>query len=93
MNKTRRVDIDSLRGLSVISVIIFHLDHAYFPNGYLGVDLFFVISGYVITKSIIKKYYEGNFKFTDFYIKRIRRILPVLLVVLISSFLVGLYLL
>ena len=93
MNKTRRVDIDSLRGLSVIAVIIFHLDHAYFPNGYLGVDLFFVISGYVITKSIIKKYYEGNFKFTDFYIKRIRRILPVLLVVLISSFLVGVYLL
>ncbi len=93
MNKTRRVDIDSLRGLSVISVIIFHLDHSYFPNGYLGVDLFFVISGYVITKSIIKKYYEGNFKFTEFYLKRIRRIFPVLLVVLISSLLVGIFLL
>ena len=93
MNKTRRVDIDSLRGLSVISVIIFHLDHSYFPNGYLGVDLFFVISGYVITKSIIKKYYEGNLKFTEFYLKRIRRIFPVLLVVLISSLLVGIFLL
>ena len=54
MNSARRADIDTLRAISVVSVIIFHLDQTLFPNGYLGVDIFFVISGYVITKSILK---------------------------------------
>ena len=87
MNKSRRVDIDFLRGIAVISVIIFHLDPGFFPRGYLGVDLFFVISGYLITKSILKSYQSNSFKFSEFYLRRIKRILPVLLVVLfISSF-------
>jgi peptidoglycan/LPS O-acetylase OafA/YrhL len=87
MNKSRRVDIDTLRGLSVISVIIYHLDSSLFPYGYLGVDLFFVISGYLITKSIISDYKLKKFKFTEFYLRRIKRILPVLLTVLLFSFL------
>ena len=85
MNKSRRVDIDFLRGVAVISVIIFHLDPAFFPRGYLGVDLFFVISGYLITKSILKSYRSNSFKFSQFYLRRIKRILPVLLVVLFVS--------
>ena len=61
MNKSRRVDIDFLRGIAVISVIIFHLDPGFFPRGYLGVDLFFVISGYLITQSILKSYKLNSF--------------------------------
>ena len=55
MHKVRRTDIDTLRGISVISVVIYHFDNIIFPNGYLGVDLFFVISDFVITKSILVK--------------------------------------
>ena len=85
MTKTRRTDIDTLRGISVISVIIFHINNSLFPNGYLGVDLFFVISGYVIAKSIISSLKNGTFSFHKFYLKRIRRILPALLIVLSVS--------
>ena len=69
MDKIRRFDIDSLRGISVLSVIIFHVDHLYFPNGYLGVDLFFVISGYVITQSIFRNIKNNKFSFFKFYLK------------------------
>jgi len=85
MIKTRRTDIDTLRGISVISVIIFHINNSFFPYGYLGVDLFFVISGYVISKSIASSFKNRNFSFYKFYLKRIRRILPALLFVLLIS--------
>ena len=63
MNKVRRVEIDSLRAISIISVIVFRLNKDFFPYGYLGVDLFFVISGYLITRSIINDYKNNNFSF------------------------------
>ena len=85
MIKTRRTDIDTLRGISVISVIIFHINNSFFPYGYLGVDLFFVISGYVISKSIASSFKNRNFSFYKFYLKRIKRILPALLLVLLIS--------
>tara|TARA_Y100000389_G_scaffold4836_1_gene4549 strand:- start:1164 stop:3038 length:1875 start_codon:yes stop_codon:yes gene_type:complete len=85
MTKNRRFDIDTLRGISVISVIIFHINSSIFPNGYLGVDLFFVISGYVITKSILKSLKNKTFSFSRFYLKRARRILPALLFILLIS--------
>ena len=94
MSQARRTDIDTLRGVSVISVLIYHLNSSFFPNGYLGVDLFFVISGYVITRSIIKDLQNGKFNFLNFYIKRARRILPALLFVLLTSLLfAGIFLL
>ena len=86
MKNVRRTDIDTLRAISVIAVIIYHFDKSFFPYGYLGVDIFFVISGYVITRSILRNLKENKFKFTDFYYRRIKRILPVLLVVLLASF-------
>ena len=86
MKNVRRTDIDTLRAISVIAVIIYHFDKSFFPYGYLGVDIFFVISGYVITRSILRKLKENKFKFTDFYYRRIKRILPVLLVVLLATF-------
>jgi peptidoglycan/LPS O-acetylase OafA/YrhL len=89
MDKKRRVEIDSLRAVSIISVIIFHLDRTVFPYGYLGVDLFFVISGYLITRSILNDYKKNNFSFYNFYLRRIRRIFPVLLTVLLVTFFLG----
>ena len=85
MNKSRRIDIDVLRAISVISVIIFHLDKNFLPLGYLGVDIFFVISGYLITKIIIKEIENKRFSFKKFYLRRIRRILPAFLVVLFTT--------
>ena len=85
MNKVRRSDIDTLRGVSVISVVIYHFNNLIFPNGYVGVDLFFVISGFVITKSILGKIEKKKFSFIDFYIKRARRILPAFLLVLLIT--------
>jgi len=93
MNKSRRIDIDVLRAISVISVIIFHLDKSFFPLGYLGVDIFFVISGYLITKIIIKELENKKFSFKNFYLRRIRRILPALLVVLFTTLLAAFFIL
>ena len=90
MLKSRRVDIDILRAISVISVIIFHLDKTFFPLGYLGVDIFFVISGYLITKIISKELENNKFSFKHFYLRRIKRILPAFLVVLFTA-LVGMF--
>jgi peptidoglycan/LPS O-acetylase OafA/YrhL len=89
MNKSRRIDIDVLRAISVISVIVFHLDKSFFPLGYLGVDIFFVISGYLITKIIIRDLNNKQFSFRNFYLRRIRRILPALLIVLFTTLLVA----
>ena len=62
-------EIDSLRAFAVIPVILFHLDYNLAPNGYLGVDLFFVISGFVITKTLIKnKETYGGIEITSFFL-------------------------
>ncbi|MFC5385291.1 acyltransferase family protein [Aquamicrobium segne] len=73
-----RKDIDGLRAVAVIAVIVFHLGLA--PAGYLGVDIFFVISGYLITSIIIKDVACGEFSFAYFYERRARRIIPLALV-------------
>ena len=84
-----RADIDGLRAISVISVIGFHA----FPNnvkaGFIGVDIFFVISGYLISKIIIEQIELGSFSFFDFYKRRIRRIFPALILVLFACFIFG----
>ena len=89
MNKTRRIDIDFLRAVSVLSVIIFHLNKDLFPLGYLGVDIFFIISGYLISKIIIKEINDKKFTFYNFYLRRAKRILPVLLIVLVVIFILS----
>ena len=86
MKSNRRVDIDALRAVSVISVIIFHLDNDFFSLGYLGVDVFFIISGFLISKIIIKKFDNNDFSFQDFYLRRAKRILPAFLFLLLAVF-------
>ena len=82
-----RQDIDGIRAISVIAVILFHFDSVYLPGGFLGVDIFFVISGYLITSILIKEFDNKYFHLTNFYNRRIRRIAPVLfLVILITNF-------
>jgi len=76
--------VDALRALAVVPVILFHLHPSWLPGGYLGVDVFFVISGYIITGILLKGMDEGSFRFRDFYARRIRRILPALLVMLVA---------
>lgn len=77
-----RRDIDGLRAIAVLSVVIFHLNPSWLPGGYLGVDIFFVISGYLITSIIYRDISAGSFSFADFYVRRIKRILPVFFVAL-----------
>jgi peptidoglycan/LPS O-acetylase OafA/YrhL len=82
-----RKEIDGLRGLSIFLVIIFHLKIFAFKGGFLGVDIFFVISGYLITNIIISELEMNKFSLIGFYERRIRRIIPALyFVIIISSF-------
>lgn len=83
-----RLDIDGLRGLSILLVLGFHGFPQLFPGGYIGVDVFFVISGYLITTQIYSQVKQGSFSIKSFYARRIRRIFPPLITVLIIC---GLY--
>ncbi len=79
-----RPEIDGLRGIAVLGVIIFHANKTLLPGGYLGVDVFFVISGFLITSIILREMAEGNFRLRDFWARRIKRILPVAAFVLLA---------
>lgn len=81
-----RADVDGLRSIAVISVILFHYFHRSFPGGFVGVDVFFVISGYIITSVILNDIGKGIFSFSNFYERRIKRIIPCLLLVIAFSF-------
>ena len=99
MRITYRPEIDGLRTISVFAVIIYHANfilfgHGLFTGGFIGVDIFFVISGYLITTLILKEIYKTNqFSFKYFYERRIRRILPILLFVTIFTSLISYFIL
>lgn len=78
-------EIDALRGLAVISVIFYHAGFNLFKGGYIGVDIFFVISGYLITKIIYQEMNNNSFSFSQFYLRRARRILPALFFVILIT--------
>ena len=80
-----RKEIDGLRAVAVISVVMFHAGLSGFDGGYVGVDVFFVISGFLITKIIISEMQDGNFSIVNFYERRARRILPALFFVMLCT--------
>ncbi len=88
-----RADIDGLRSIAVLSVFLFHLQPHLLPGGFLGVDVFFVISGYLISGIILREHHLRSFSFIHFYARRIKRIFPALFVVLALSAVVALLLL
>ena len=80
-----RSEIDGLRGISIIPVILYHAGFKPFSGGYIGVDIFFVISGYLITSIILNKIKDDTFSLREFYLRRARRILPALFAVILFS--------
>ena len=88
-----RPDIDGLRAIAVLSVVLFHGFPQIFKGGFIGVDIFFVLSGYLISRIIFEQLNQGRFNFFDFYSRRIKRIFPALIVVLATFLALGFYLL
>ncbi|VFR70086.1 O-antigen acetylase [plant metagenome] len=86
---SHRDDIDGLRAVAVLAVLLFHAFPGVLPGGYAGVDVFFVISGFLITRLINESLLAGRFSLLDFYKKRIRRLFPALLLVLAACCLYG----
>ena len=84
-----RPDIDGLRAVAILSVVAFHLSPEKLPGGFVGVDIFFVISGFLISSILFKSLKSGGFGFRDFYVHRIRRIFPALVLVLFSCAMYG----
>ena len=84
-----RPDIDGLRAVAVLAVIGFHAFPHWIPGGFVGVDIFFVISGYLISLVILEDLRSGKFRFRVFYERRVRRIFPALLLVLIATLALG----
>ncbi len=84
-----RTDIDGLRAIAILAVVIFHAFPGSLIGGFTGVDVFFVISGFLISTIIFKGLENGDFRFMDFYARRIRRLFPALLVVLMACCALG----
>ena len=84
-----RSDIDGLRAVAVLGVVIYHAFPKVLPGGFIGVDIFFVISGYLISAILYKGHQEGGFSFREFYARRIRRLFPALITMLVLAFILG----
>lgn len=88
-NIAYRRDIDGLRALAVAMVVIYHAFPHALPGGFIGVDVFFIISGYLISTILYQGIQSGSFSITDFYSRRVRRIFPALSIVLVSTGIFG----
>lgn len=84
-----RPDIDGLRAVAILSVVLFHAFPTILRGGFIGVDIFFVISGFLISSIIFRSLQRADFSFVEFYAHRVKRIFPALIVVLASSYAVG----
>lgn len=89
LNPKYRPDIDGLRAIAVMSVVFFHAFPFKLPGGFIGVDIFFVISGFLISSILLKNLKQDTFSIADFYERRIRRIFPALLIVLAATYSFG----
>lgn len=92
-SRVYRPDIDGLRALAVLSVVLFHVNPELLPGGFVGVDVFFVISGYLITRNIYSDIRAGKFTYSSFYARRIRRLFPALFFTLVLTSILGFLLL
>lgn len=88
-----RAHLDGIRAIAVLAVMIFHTEIGFLPGGYLGVDIFLVISGYLIASIILSGVDEGNFRLSGFYLRRLKRIVPALVLVIAVSISVSFFLL
>ena len=84
-----RPDVDGLRAVAIVTVVVFHAFPSALPGGYIGVDVFFVISGFLISSIIFSGLDRGTFRFRTFYARRIRRLFPALILVLAATGLLG----
>lgn len=91
--KRSRIDIQALRGFAVIAVILFHSGLGVAPMGFLGVDVFFVVSGFLIGGIVMRQLGDGSFHFRDFYLRRVRRLVPAAYTVLTATTLASICLL
>jgi len=82
----KRPDVQGLRAVAVVPVVIYHAFRSFIPGGFIGVDIFFVISGYVISKTILREICAGSFSVATFYRRRVRRIFPALFTVIAFVF-------
>ena len=87
-----RADIDGLRSVAVIPVILFHLGFSWIDGGYYGVDVFFVISGFLITSILCKEIVADSFSMKNFWLRRVTRILPAVIVVILATLIASLFL-
>ncbi len=88
-----RRDIDGMRAIAILAVLFFHAFPTIVPGGFIGVDVFFVISGFLISSIIFQQITDNQFRWTTFYIKRINRLFPALIIVLLSALIAGYFLL
>src|SRR5437667_4559782 len=84
-----RADIDGLRAVAVLSVMAYHAFPQWVTGGFVGVDVFFVISGYLISGIIFNSLQSGEFSFRKFYARRIKRLFPALILVLLATYITG----
>lgn len=88
-NQNYRPEIDGLRAVAILAVVAFHIAPSWAKSGFIGVDIFFVISGFLISSIIFEDLDNGNFSFANFYTRRIRRIFPSLLLMMIACLIFG----
>jgi peptidoglycan/LPS O-acetylase OafA/YrhL len=92
-NAIYRPEIDGLRAIAVLSVVFFHAKFPFFNGGFVGVDVFFVISGFLITRIIVNDLSNSRFRFSEFYLRRARRLFPALFATIAITFAASLFIL
>ncbi len=92
MKKNRFIYLDFLKGIAIVAVVLYHFGGGYLPYGYLGVDIFFVVSGFLLIKQLCQQFQKNSFIYLDFLLKKIVRLWPLILLAALSSLIAGYHL-